>query len=111
MTPSSTARTDAVAEWKQLTEVTLPALAKQHHWPLRLDHCFKRVCLDHACGDVWYHHLKKPAERHMEDETLQRALDCARSIAAAGEPLLRQRNEESLRYRGKGRYAAAARPL
>lgn len=111
MTPSGTARADAVAEWKQLTEETLPALAKEHRWPLRLDHCFKRVCLDYACGDVWYHHLKKPAERHIDGEVLQRALDCARSIAAAGEPLLRQRNEESLRYRGKGQYAAAERPL
>lgn len=111
MTPPDTARDVAITEWKTLTEETLPALAKQHHWPLRLDHCFKRVCLDYAFGDVWYHHVKKPAERHIVGEALQRALECARSIAASGEPLLRQRNDESLRYRGKGRYAAAAGPL
>lgn len=39
MTPSNE-RTTQVAEWKRLTEQVLPALAKQHGWPLRLDHCF-----------------------------------------------------------------------
>ena len=94
-------RTQQVAEWKQLTERFLPAMARERRWPLRLDHCFKRVPLDHAFEDVWYRHLPKPAERHLEGEALERALACAREIAEEGEPLLRQRNEESLRYRGK----------
>ncbi len=102
MTPDA-ARNEAVAEWKRLTEDVLPRLAAEGRWPLRLDHCFKRVCLDYACNDVWYRHLQKPAERHITGEALQRALHCARSLAAEGEPLLRQRNEESLRYRGKAR--------
>ncbi len=107
MTIAYTARADAIAEWKRLTEDVLPAMAQQHRWPLRLDHCFKRVCLDYAYRDVWYRHLKKPAERHIDGEALQCALACARSIAISGEALLRQRNDESLRYRGKGRYAPA----
>lgn len=107
MTTPDCSRDEFIAEWKRLTEQVLPALARQHRWPLRLDHCFKRVCLDHAFSDVWYHHLKKPAERHIEGEPLQRALACAQSIVDMGEPILRQRNEESLRYRGKGRYAPA----
>ena len=94
-------RTQQVAEWKQLTERVLPAMAREQRWPLRLDHCFKRVTLDHAFEDVWYRLLPKPAERHLQDEALERALQCARSIAEEGEPLLRQRNEQSLRYRGK----------
>ncbi len=91
-----------IAEWKRLTEQVLPAMARQHQWPLRLDHCFKRVCLDHAFGDVWYRHVKKPAERHVHGEALDRALLCAQEIAAQGEPLLRLRNADSLRFRGKG---------
>lgn len=63
-------RKAAVAEWKHLTEQVLPALAQQYRWPLRLDHCFKRVCLDYAFHDVWYRHLKKPAERNI-DSTLR----------------------------------------
>ena len=107
MTVSATAREEAITEWKRLTEQVLPTLAKEQRWPLRLDHCFKRVCLDYACRDVWYRHLKKPAERHLDGEALQRALECARSISAEGEPLLRLRNEESLRYRGKARSTPA----
>ena len=57
-----------IARFKHLTETVLPALAREHHWPIRLDHCFKRICLDHAFSDVWYHHLKKPAERHLTGE-------------------------------------------
>lgn len=105
MTAAETSRAESIAEWKRLTEQVLPALARQHGWPLRLDHCFKRVCLDHAFGDVWYNHLKRPAERHLHGDALQRALGCARSLAEEGEPLLRLRNDESLRYRGKGRHA------
>ncbi len=97
-------RATQIAEWKRLTEQVLPALAAEHRWPLRLDHCFKRVCLDHTFGDVWYRHVKKPAELHIEGEALERALLCARELAEQGEPLLRERNDSSLRFRSKGRY-------
>ena len=101
-------REERIAEWKHLTEYTLPVLARAQHWPLRLDHCFKRVTLDYAFRDIWYNHLKKPAEKHLEGEPLLRALACARAIAAEGEPLLRTRNQESLTHRGKGIASGAA---
>ena len=91
----------AVARWKQLTEHILPARAREHHWPIRLDHCFKRTCLDHAFGDVWYAHLPRPAERYLHGEALARAVACAEALAAGDRPLLDRRNAESLRYRGK----------
>ena len=81
----------------------LPARARAERWPLRLDHCFKRVCLDSAFGDVWYNHLRKPAERHMEGEALRRAVACAEEIAAGGVPVLREKNAASLAWRGKPR--------
>ncbi len=90
-----------IARFKHLTETVLPALAREHHWPIRLDHCFKRICLDHAFSDVWYHHLKKPAERHLTGEPLERALTCAEDLAHLGLPLLSTRNQASLAYRGK----------
>ena len=96
-------RANKLARWKRLTEVELPALAREHRWPLRFDHCFKRVCLDHAFGDVWYNHLRKPAERHIEGEALARALACAEAIASGGLPVLVERNAESLAWRGKAR--------
>ena len=97
-------RSAQIARWKELTERTLPALAREHRWPLRLDHCFKRVCLDWAFGDVWYRHVPKPAERHIDGEPLAAALRCAEELAAHGEPLLRERNAASLRWRGKGAF-------
>ena len=90
-----------IAHFKLLTEQTLPALAREHRWPIRLDHCFKRICLDHAFDDVWYRHLPRPAERHLTGPARVRAISCAESIVAEGLPTLTLRNTESLRYRGK----------
>lgn len=90
-----------MARFKQLTETVLPELARGERWPIRLDHCFKRICLDHAFEDVWYGHLPKPAERHLSGEALERAVACAEELARHGRPLLDERNTASLRYRGK----------
>ena len=90
-----------VARFKELTEVVLPGIARAGRWPIHLDHCFKRICLDHAFEDVWYRHLPKPAERHLSGAALERAVACAEALARDGRPLLEERNAASLRYRGK----------
>ena len=89
------------SRFQRLPELDLPERAPSLRWPLRNDHCFKRICLDYAVQDVWHRHLAKPAERHIHGEALDRAVRCAEDILREGEPLLRQRNVESLRYRGK----------
>ncbi len=94
-----------IALFKHLTETTLPTLARQRRWPIRLDHCFKRICLDHAFADVWYHHCRKPAERHIAPEPLARAIVCAQELLTQGLPALTLRNRESLGFRGKLRPA------
>lgn len=104
-------RYGALLRFKHLTETALPVRAREEHWPIRLDHCFKRICLDHAFGDVWYRHLRKPAERHLAGEALDRAVQCAEDLLREGLTLLTERNLASLRYRGKlaqaGRSGAA----
>lgn len=95
-------REEMVARFKELTERVLPEVARRQGWPLRLDHCFKRVCLDFACGDVWYRHVRKPAEKHLEGEALVRAVRCAEELAVGGRELLAERNGMSLGWRGKG---------
>ncbi len=90
-----------VRRFKYLTETALPARAAEQHWPIRLDHCFKRICLDHAFNDVWYNHLPRPAERHIQGAPLDRALECAESLLRSGRALLGTRNAASLGYRGK----------
>ena len=96
-------RPNYFAHFKHLTETVLPALAREHRWPIRLDHCFKRICLAAPFGAVRYNHLPRPAERHLAGEPLARAIHCAETIATEGLPTLTLRNAESLRYRGKGR--------
>lgn len=90
-----------VQRFKYLAEVALPARAEAHGWSIRLDHCFKRICLDHAFADVWYNHLQRPAERHIAGEPLQRALACAEALLLGDSTLLQARNTASLTYRGK----------
>lgn len=90
-----------IARFKELTERILPEHARQQHWPIRLDHCFKRICLDYAFSDVWYNHLARPAERHLHGEPLRRALRCAEELAVGDRTLLDERNKASLHWRGK----------
>lgn len=102
MTNETTEERELLVErFKALTETALPARAREGRWPLRHDHCFKRVCLDWACGDCWYRRLAKPAERHLAGELLERSVRCAEEILAGGLPVLRERNGMSLRWRGK----------
>lgn len=96
---------EQVARFKYLTETVLPALARQEHWPIRLDHCFKRICLDAAFEDTWYNHLRRPAERHLAGEPLARAVAAAERIVTDGLQALRPLNAASLAYRGKQRRA------
>ena len=90
-----------LARFKELTEVLLPAKAREAHWPIRFDHCFKRICLDAAYGDCWYHHCAKPAERNIPPAALARAVSAAESIYKDGRPILNSLNVLSLGYRGK----------
>ena len=94
-------RMEQISRLKRLTEVELPALAVAGRWPIRFDHCFKRICFDFAFEDVWYKHLARPAERHLDGVPLLRALQCAEELTVQGLSLLKERNRASLGYRGK----------
>lgn len=90
------------AEWLRLTRGTLPALARDRpHWPVRLDHCFQRILLDHATGGRWYDHVAgRPAYRHLPAPALARAVALGHAVAA-GEADLAALNRRSLEWRGK----------
>ena len=97
-------RAQLEAEWLHLTRKTLPARARERvDWPVRLDHCFQRILLDHATGGCWYDHIAgRPAYRHCSPEVLTRAVALGRAVAA-GEADLDVLNRQSLAWRGKGR--------
>ena len=98
-----TDRAALLARWLDLTRTTLPGMAAAHTWPIRLDHCFMRVCLDAAIGRPWHEAVRRPAVRHLTDAQLAAAVDVAERVARdpASLPAL---NEASLRLRGKLRH-------
>lgn len=95
-------REGMVARWLELTRRTLPDMAEAARWPIRLDHCFMRVCLDQAIGQPWHERVRRPAIRHLADAQLRAAIAIAERIAA--EPsLLPGLNEQSLVWRRRTR--------
>jgi len=88
------------ARWLALTREVLPAMAAAERWPIRLDHCFMRVCLDAAIGRPWHEAVRRPAIRHLTEAQLAAAIAVAERIRA--EPaLLPALNRQSLLGRGK----------
>ncbi len=71
------------ARWLLLTRETLPALATARGWPVRVDHCFQRILLDHVCGGCWYDVVAgRPAYRHLDEDRLARAVAVGEAVAA-----------------------------
>ncbi|WP_376099291.1 hypothetical protein ACE7GA_10900 [Roseomonas sp. CCTCC AB2023176] len=90
-----------LARWDVLTRTVLPGMAAAEGWPIALDHCFMRVCLDAAIGARWDGVVRRPAVQHLSDAQLAAAVAVAEEVAAnpARLPAL---NAASLRMRGHG---------
>ena len=87
-----------MARWLELTQAVLPGMAAAQRWPIRLDHCFMRVCLDHAMGGRWDRVVARPAVRHMALADLAKAVAVAeRAMRDPG--LLPALNATSLAWR------------
>ncbi|RYC33445.1 GCN5-related N-acetyltransferase [Lichenibacterium minor] len=80
-------RAALVSRWLELTRTVLPGLAAARGWPIRLDHCFMRVCLDAALGAPWTATVRAPAVRHMSDAQLAAAVAVAERLAAEPDAL------------------------
>ena len=87
------------ARWLQLIRHDLPEAARPD-WPIRLDHCFARVILDHVCGRPWREVLPAPAYKHLSEQQLQQAIDLAEAVRS-GDADLPALNRASLAARGK----------
>ena len=99
------ARRAREARWLDLTRRELPGAARPD-WPVRFDHCFQRILLDHATGGRWYDAIRgRPAYAHAPDAVLDRAIRLGEDVLA-GRADLRALNRRSLEWRGKGRGAA-----
>ncbi len=98
-----------VARWLELTRRTLPEMAAAQRWPIRLDHCFMRVCLDEAMGGPWTAVLRRPAIHSMTEGQLLAAISVAEAIVARP-ALLAGLNARSLERRRALRAHARAAP-
>ena len=88
------------ARYLRLVRVELPALAASRDWPIRLDHCFMRVVLDHVFAAPWPDRLTgRPAYRHLTGDELRRAVALAESIRDGDDDVLRSMNARSLLWR------------
>ena len=103
-----TSREALVQRWLALTREVLPAMAADAGWPIRLDHCFMRVCLDAACGEPWDQRIRRPAIRHASDADLARAIATA-EIIVANPGRLAALNAQSLGWRRARRAQKPAR--
>lgn len=95
-------QSEMVERYLTLTRETLPGLAREpeRQWPVRHDHCFQRIVLDHVSGGVWYDHIARPAYKHLSAAQAQEAVRlCERIIS--GEADLHALNRQSLAWRGK----------
>ena len=96
---SDVCREVLLSRWLTLTRETLPAMAAGERWPIRLDHCFMRVCLDTAMGRRWDEVVRRPAVRHLSEAELARAVEVAEAVVR--DPgRLPGLNAQSLRMRG-----------
>lgn len=78
--PDEGCRAALAATWNNLVRDKLPNMATHNNWPISLDHCFMRVCLDTVCGQPWHLAIKRPAIRHLTDEQLKRAMEVAQGL-------------------------------
>ena len=69
-----------MARWLELCRDVLPGMAAAQDWPIRYDHCFMRVFLDHAMGGRWDRTVRRPAIRHMHTSDLRRAVGMAEAV-------------------------------
>ncbi|ABC63679.1 hypothetical protein [Erythrobacter litoralis] len=98
------ASSDLVKRWFILTHECMPAAAAERGWPVRFDHCFQRILLDHSVGGPWRETIAAPAYRHASDAQLQRAIALGEA-ALADEADLSALNRQSLAWRSKLRRA------
>jgi hypothetical protein len=97
-------RAPLLARYRELVLDELPRRARAERWVVTADHCFGRIVLDHAVGGRWYDVLDRrraPAFTQLDDAQLRAAVDVAERISAEGDPLLRELDAQSLRWRGK----------
>lgn len=101
-------RAGLAEELRRRVDGVLPALAAAAPgWPVRHNHCFRRIVYDTLAGQNWRHCWPAPAIAHMTEAELAAAVALCDRLAAEGPALCRDWNSASLRGRGRHSVATA----
>jgi len=84
----------------EYVEETFPFVAKRYGWPIRFNHCFRRVVYDTLCQDRWDKHVVPPAIDNMTPIQIIDCLTICKSIMQSPNCLI-ELNNLSLSYRTK----------
>ena len=84
----------------EYVEETFPFVAKRYGWPIRFNHCFRRVIYDTLCQDRWDKHIASPAIDNMTPIQIVDCLTICDSIMQSPDSLI-ELNNLSLSYRIK----------
>jgi hypothetical protein len=96
------ARDYVVDELSRVCDEELPDQAKTGGWPVRFDHCFRRLAYDAACGGEWYDHVDGDSFVDDADKgQLSRALTQAVRMLYDGPEYAWFLQEKSLLWRGE----------
>lgn len=89
-------------EYLQLVNIELPSIAIAKSFPVHLNHCFCRICLDNLFGGCWYNFLVKgrtPAYKQLSLDQLQQIIYIAQSIIDKDLKHINSLNNKSLAWR------------
>ena len=92
---------DPVRTMEHFAEGVLPAKAASGDYPVRFDHCFKRIAYDAAAGTKWDTEVTPPFRVHATPAQVRRAVDVLREMAQDPDRAA-EYNRRSLRYRDAG---------
>ena len=88
-----------IDEMEHLAEEVLPdKAADDSRYPVRFDHCFKRIAYDAAVGAQWDTQVQRPFYRHASDEQIQDAIDALETMRDTPSRVA-ELNRQSLEYR------------
>ena len=109
-TPAGGPAPEALRErWLHLAREALPArAASEPGWPVRFDHCFMRIALDHAVGQRWTDVIPSPAYTRADADQFARAVGVAEAMLAGGPEATRPLNDTSKRWRREAKARDAA---
>ena len=78
-----------------LVNHALPTAAKQHNWPIRFNHCFRRVIYDNIVQGKWNDIVPTPGKDYLDDQEC-----CSLALLYLQHPnILIEHNNISLSYR------------